>query len=69
MYSNQKLLYQICDTIKRNESDIGNIDYELHAKRGDRFLCFTLFLNLRELVISVQPDVRLRRNLHINVAF
>ena len=35
----------IFDMIKGNESDIGNIDFELHAKTGDKFLCFTLFLN------------------------
>ena len=39
--------FQICDMIKRNESDVGNIDFELQAKRGDKFLCFTLFLNLK----------------------
>ena len=36
-----------CDMIKGNESDVGNIDFELQAKRGDEFLCFTLFLNLK----------------------
>ena len=30
--------------IKGNESDVGNIDFELQAKRGDKFLCFMLFL-------------------------
>ena len=28
--------------IKGNESDVGNIDFELQAKGGDKFLCFTL---------------------------
>ena len=37
----------ICDMIKGNESDVGNIDFELQAKRGDKFLCFTLFLKLK----------------------
>ena len=36
-----------CDMIKGNESDVRNIDFELQAKRGDKFLCFTLFLNLK----------------------
>ena len=31
--------------IKGNESDVGNINFELQAKRGDRFLWFILFLN------------------------
>ena len=35
----------ICDMIKGNESDVGNIDFELQTKIGDKFLCFTLFLN------------------------
>ena len=34
-----------CHMIKGNESDVGNIDFELQAKRDDKFLCFTLFLN------------------------
>ena len=34
--------------IKGNESDVGNIDFELQAKRGDKFLCFTLFLNSKK---------------------
>ena len=38
----------ICDMIKGNESDVGKIDFELQAKRGDKFLCFTLFLNLKK---------------------
>ena len=37
----------ICDMIKGNESDVRNVDFELQAKRGDIFLCFTLFLNLK----------------------
>ena len=40
-------LMNICDMIKGNESDVGNIDFELQAKRGDKFLCFTLFLKLK----------------------
>ena len=31
--------------IKGNELDVENIDFELQAKKGDQFLCFTLFLN------------------------
>ena len=30
-----------------NESDVRNIHFELHAKTIDKFLCFTLFLNLK----------------------
>ena len=41
---------QSCDMIKGNESDVGNIDFELQAKRGDKFLCFTLILNLKKNV-------------------
>ena len=37
----------ICDMIKGNESDVRNIDFELQATRGNKFLCFTLFLNLK----------------------
>ena len=37
----------IGDMIKGNESDVGNIDFELQAKRGEKLLCFTLFLNIK----------------------
>ena len=44
--------------IKGNESDVGNIDFELQAKRDDStFLCFTLFFNFKELFISLQPGI------------
>ena len=33
--------------IKGNESDVGNIDFELQAERSDKFVCFTLFLKLK----------------------
>ena len=36
-----------CDMIKGNESDVGNIDFELQLKRGVKFLFFTLFFNLK----------------------
>ena len=55
--------------IKGNESNVGNIDFELQAKSGDKFLCFTLFLNFSELFISLQPYVRLRWGSDHNVAF
>ena len=35
---------EICGMIKGNELDVGNIDFELQAKRGDKFLRFPLFL-------------------------
>ena len=59
----------ICDMIKGNELDVGNIDFELQAKIDNRFLCFTLFMNFSKLSVSLQPDVRLRWGLDQNVAF
>ena len=47
----------ICDMIKGNESDDGNIDFELQAKIDDKCLCIILFSNIKESVISLQPDV------------
>ena len=32
--------------IKGNELNVRNIDFELYAERGDKFLCFTLFRNI-----------------------
>ena len=34
----------ICDNIKRNESDVGNVVFEILAKTVFRFLCFIMFL-------------------------
>ena len=42
------LTVTMSDMIKENESDVRNIDFELHAKRGDKFLFFTLFFNLKK---------------------
>ena len=51
----ERLLQQtVCDMIKWNESDVGNIDFELQAKRGDKFLCLTLFLNLKNSYLCNQ---------------
>ena len=55
--------------IKGNDSDVGNIDFELQAKRGDEFLCFILFLNFLKLFIYLQPDVRLRWGVDQDAAF
>ena len=33
--------------IEGNESHVGNINFELQAETGDKFLCFTLFLKLK----------------------
>ena len=58
-----------CDMITRNESDVGNIDFELQAKKGDKFSCFIVFLNVKALFISLQPHVRLKWALDQNVVF
>ena len=34
----------ICDMIKRNESDVGDVVLEIMAKTVLKFLCFILFL-------------------------
>ena len=31
----------MCDMIKGNELGVTNIDFELQAKRGNKFVCFT----------------------------
>ena len=36
-----------CDIIKGNESDVGNIDFELQAKRGMISYVLHLFLKLK----------------------
>ena len=51
------MLHNICDMIKENELEVRNIGFELHAQRGGKFIYFTLFLNFKELFISLQPDV------------
>ena len=36
----------VCNMIKRNESDVGHIVFEILAKTVFKFLCFILFLAL-----------------------
>ena len=55
--------------IKGNKLDVSNINIVLQAKRGDKFLCFTLFRNFIEFLISLQPDIQFRWGLDQNVAF
>ena len=38
--------------IKGNESDVWNIDFEIPAYRGDKFLCLTLFFDL-EIIVHI----------------
>ena len=45
-------LINICDMIKWNGSDVGNIDFELQAQSGDKFVCFTLFWTSKNVHIS-----------------
>ena len=47
--------YKLCGMIKGNEWDVGNIDFELQTSGANEFLCFILFLNFKELFISLQP--------------
>ena len=39
----------LCDMIKRNESDVGRIVFEILAKTVFKFLCFILFLHCQIL--------------------
>ena len=41
-----KQFKHICDIIKRNESDVGDVVFELLAKTVFKFLCYILFLAL-----------------------
>ena len=52
--------------IKRNESDVWKIIFELQVQKDDK--CFTLFLNFKYVFTSLQPDVRLNWSLNQNVA-
>ena len=42
----KKEALSICDMIKGNESDVGDIGFEILAKTVFQFLCFILFLAL-----------------------
>ena len=53
-----KIRNQVDCLFQYNESDVVNVDFKLQA-RSDKFL-FYIVLNLKELLISLQPDVQLR---------
>ena len=59
----------ICDMIKGNYSNVSYIELELQAKIGDKFLSFPLFINFKELSISLQPDIQFEFGLDQNVTF
>ena len=44
------LYVYICDMIKRNESDVGHIVFEILAKTAFKFLCFILFLAFTKIL-------------------
>ena len=46
---------------------MGKLTFELHTKRGDKFLCLTLFWTSKNCS-SLQPDVQLRCGLNQSVA-
>ena len=57
------ICFLICDIIKGNESNVGNIGFEWQAKRGDIFLFYIVFW-FKELIISLQLDIQLRWDLN-----
>ena len=60
----------LCDMIKRNKLDVGNIDSELKsAKKDDKYVCSTFFRNFKKSFISLEPDDQLKWGLAQNVAF
>ena len=34
----------ICDVIKQNQSEVGNIDFKIEANKAENVFCFLLFL-------------------------
>ena len=34
----------ICDVIKQNQSELGNIDFEIEPNKAENVFCFLLFL-------------------------
>ena len=63
-YCSEMIQRHIYDMIMGNELDDGNIDFELLAERGDKFLSFTLFGNLNCSYLCNQmsnyKDVRIK---------
>ena len=53
------LVASICDRIKANESDVGNIDFELQLQKDINSFCFPLFL----LTINLYVTLRLEGHL------
>ena len=37
-------IINICDVIKQNQSEVGNIDFKIEPNKAEKFFCFLLFL-------------------------
>ena len=37
-------MINICDVIKQNQSEVGNIDFKIQPNKADNVFCFLLFL-------------------------
>ena len=46
---------------------VGCIDLELQAKRGDKFLCFTLFLNLKKNISATRCSIEMEFGLKCSI--
>ena len=49
----------ISDMIKRNESDVGDIGFEILSKTVFQFLCFYIVFSIDKFFITLQPDSQL----------
>ena len=60
------IVSHICDMIKRNESDVGDVVFKILAKTVVRFLCFVFGID--KSFITLEPDIQLQWGLHQNEA-
>ena len=50
-----KKSWRICDVIKQNQSEVGNIDFKIEPHKAENVFCFLLFFCILQLLISLEP--------------
>ena len=48
-------MLHICDVIKQNQSEVGNIDFKIEPNKAENIFCFLLCFCFLQLLISLEP--------------
>ena len=58
----------MCDVIKQNQSEVGNIDFKIEPNKAENIFCFLLFLAPFNCSYSLEPIDQFQFSFLQNVA-